>query len=185
MKKLVTVLLTAALSSAYALPRPQSNTQVQQKAQPGNRPNAIPRRALVQEALLGFYVTQFHQQAEVTPEVMAKVLPFLQQFVQDRFDISQRRNRAMSQLRQAIARGGSDEELKRAVHDVDEADADALSNQQKFLSNVDPLLNPRQQAKLRIFQVMADNRMRQILSAVQNPNANQNRGQQPVTQPEK
>ncbi len=131
--------------------------------------NAVPRRVL-QDAVLGFYVSQFQQQAEVSPEVFAKILPFLQQFVQDRFEISQRRTRALNQLRQGIQRGSSDDDLKRLIHDFDTADADFQSNQEKFLSNVDPLLDARQQAKLRVFQVMADNRMRQILTSVQNPN---------------
>jgi hypothetical protein len=132
----------------------------------------IPQRVL-QDAVLGFYVTEFQKQAEVSSEVFGKILPFLQQFVQDRFQISQRRTRALNQLRQAIQRGDSEEDLKRLVHDFDSADADFQSNQEKFLSNVDPLLDARQQAKLRIFQVMADNRMRQILTNVQNANRGQ------------
>src|SRR5881628_3215660 len=134
----------------------------------------IPQRVL-QDAVLGFYVSEFQQQAEVSSETFGKILPFLQQFVQDRFQISQRRTRALNQLRQAIQRGDSEEDLKRLVHDFDSADADFQANQEKFLSNVDPLLDAKQQAKLRIFQVMADNRMRQLLTKVQNPN----RGQQP------
>ena len=145
----------------------------QRAAQPNNavkqQRNALPRRVL-QDAVLGFYVSQFQQQAEVSSDVFAKILPFLQQFVQDRFEISQRRTRALNQLRQAIQRGSSDDELKRLIHDFDSADEDFQSNQEKFLSNVDPLLDARQQAKLRVFQVMADNRMRQMLTSVQNPN---------------
>ena len=142
----------------------------QQKAPPQRA--AIPRRVL-QDAVLGFYVSEFQKQAEVTPEVFGKILPFLQQFVQDRFQISQRRTRALNQLRQGVQRGASDEDLKRLVHDFDSADADFQANQEKFLSNVDPLLDAQQQAKLRIFQVMADNRMRQMLTSVQNANRGQ------------
>jgi hypothetical protein len=133
---------------------------------------AIPRRVL-QDAVLGFYISEFQKQAELSPEVFGKILPFLQQFVQDRFEISQRRTRALNQLRQAVQRGAPDEDLKRLVHDFDSADADFQANQEKFLSNVDPLLEPKQQAKLRIFQVMADNRMRQMLTSVQNANRGQ------------
>jgi hypothetical protein len=129
---------------------------------------------VLQDAVLGFYVSEFQKQADVSAELFGKILPFLQQFVQDRFEISQRRTRALNQLRQGVQRGTSDEDLKRLVHDFDAADADFQANQEKFLSNVDPLLDARQQAKLRIFQVMADNRMRQMLTSVQNPN----RGQQ-------
>jgi hypothetical protein len=142
----------------------------QQKGPPQRA--AIPRRVL-QDAVLGFYISEFQKQAEVSPEVFGKILPFLQQFVQDRFEISQRRTRALNQLRQAVQRGSSEDDLKRLVHDFDSADADFQANQEKFLSNVDPLLEPKQQAKLRIFQVMADNRMRQMLTSVQTPNRGQ------------
>jgi hypothetical protein len=142
----------------------------QQKAPPQRA--AIPARVL-RDAVLGFYVSEFQKQAEVAPETFGRILPFLQQFVQDRFEISQRRTRALNQLRQGIQRGASDEDLKRLVHDFDSADADFQANQEKFLSSVDPLLDAKQQAKLRIFQVMADNRMRQILTSVQNPNRGQ------------
>src|SRR5438445_1364555 len=164
MTKLVAALLVLGVASALAFP--------QEKAQPqpdaGKQGNGIPRRVL-QDAVLGFYVGQFQQQTDVSNEVFAKILPFLQQFVQDRFEISQRRTRALNQLRQAVQRGGSEDDLKRLIREFDAADADSQSNQEKFLGNVDPLLDARQQAKLRIFQVMVDNRMRQILTSVQNP----------------
>src|SRR5262249_18356861 len=130
--------------------------------------------------VFAFYVKQFQQDAEVSPEVFTKILPFVDQFLQDRFEISQRRTRALNQLRQAINRGsGSDEELKRLVREFDAADGEVQANQQKFFNNVDPLLNARQQAKVRILQNMADNRIRQMLNAVQN-NAGQRQGVAPA-----
>src|SRR5207244_10617399 len=161
MKKLFAILLSLALTGSLAFPRPRE----QRADAPKRAANPIPRRVL-QDAVLGFYVGQFQQQTEVSSEVFAKILPFLQQFVQDRFEISQRRTRALNQLRQAVQRGGSEDDLKRLIREFDAADADSQSNQEKFLGNVDPLLDARQQAKLRIFQVMADNRMRQILTSV-------------------
>jgi len=158
------------LAIAGTLAYPQE--KLQPRTDTGKQGNGIPRRVL-QEAVLGFYVGQFQQQTDVSNEVFAKVLPFLQQFVQDRFEISQRRTRALNQLRQAIQRGGSEDDLKRLTREFDAADADFQSNQEKFLGNVDPLLDARQQARLRIFQVMADNRMRQILTSVQNPRRGQ------------
>src|SRR5437899_11850039 len=158
MKKLVAALTGLALAGTLAFPQ-QRNQQ-------------LPARVL-QDAVLGFYISQFQQQTEVSTETFAKILPFLQQFVQDRFEISQRRTRALNQLRRAVQGGGSEDELKRAIRDSDAADAHCQSNQEKFLSNVDPLLDARQQAKLRIFQVIADNRMRQLLTNVRNPNRGQ------------
>src|SRR5262245_49473795 len=186
MKKFAIVtLLFVAVSSAYGGPlrqRPQQNPPaVRPNADVPVRPNAAARangairpaqrQKLVQDALLGFYVNQFQQNGEVSPEVFAKILPFLQQFVQDRFEISQRRQRALNQLRKAIVSDAPEDELKRLVRDLDAADSEFQANQEKFLSNVDPFLNARQQAKVRILQTMADNRIRQMLDAVQNPNA--------------
>jgi len=158
MKKLVAAFVALEIATAIAFP--------QQKGQ--QRPARV-----LQDAVLGFYISQFQQQTEVSTETFAKILPFLQQFVQDRFEISQRRTRALNQLRRAVQDGASEDELKRAIRDFDAADSDFQSNQEKFLGNVDPLLDARQQAKLRIFQVIADNRMRQLLTNVRNPNRGQ------------
>ena len=171
----VGMLLFVAISNIYGAP-PQERQQRQL------RPNAAQRRSLVEDAVLGFYVKQFQQFAEVTPEVFARILPFLEQFVQDRFEISQRRTRALNQLRQALNRSGSEDELKRLVRELDSADGEFQMNQQKFFSSVDPLLNIRQQAKVRILQNMADNRIRQMLNAVQNP-AGQRQAPAPATGP--
>ncbi len=51
------------------------------------RPQQRPVRRVLQDAVLGFYVSEFQQQAEVSGETFAKILPFLQQFVQDRFAV--------------------------------------------------------------------------------------------------
>src|SRR5438132_11104618 len=126
MKKIaLALLLIAALSSVHAAPRQvrQQQRQQQQKLQPSDRPNGAVRpnaqRRLVEDAVLGFYVNQFQKAGEVTPEVFGRILPFLQQFVQDRFEISQRRTRALNQLRQGVNRGAAEDELKRLVRELD------------------------------------------------------------------
>ena len=118
---------------------------------------------------MGFYVSQFQQVTEVSDEVFAKVLPSLRQFVQERFQITNRRRRALNQLQTLVQRADSDEEIRRLIQDIDNADSDLQANQKKFLSNIDPFLNPRQQAKVRIFQVTSDQRIRQMLDRIQNP----------------
>jgi hypothetical protein len=168
MKKLALLLLLFALPEAYALPRQAREQRLQPR--PADRPRAnANRRAVVEEAVYAFYVDQFQQQAEMSPDVFVKVLPLVRQFVRDRFQIGDRRARVLDQLRQAVLTGSSEDDLKRIVRELDLADADFQSNQEKFFSSVDPLLNARQQAKVRLIQIMADNRIRQALQAVQNP----------------
>jgi len=145
-----------------------------------NRP-AI-RRTLVQDAIYGFYLKQFQQDGEFPAELIGKMLPFLEQFLQERFEIGERLARALNQSRQAIARNAPDDELNRLTREVDAANAQFESNHQKFLNNVDPLLNARQQAKVRVLQDLADKRIRQALEAVQNANPNRPAGAPPEPQ---
>jgi CRISPR/Cas system-associated endoribonuclease Cas2 len=176
MKKFViVVLLLAGFSEIHAGPRRLQRAlrpNAGARANGAPRPNAVQRRTVVEEAVLGFYVNQFQesvQAGEITTELFQKILPFIQQFVQDRFEISQRRTRALNQMRQALARNAGEDEVKRWVRDLDAADSEFQSNQEKFFSSVDPLLNPRQQARIRIVQNMADVRIRQVLNTIQNP----------------
>jgi hypothetical protein len=170
-------LLIATLTGTGFSQQPQR--QQGQRLRPSDTPPAQQRpraNAALQDVVTGFYISQFQQVAEVNDEVFAKILPFLRQFVQDRFEISGRRTRAMNQLRQSVNQGGSDEDLKRLMRELDQADADGLANQARFLANVDPLLDTQQQAKVRLFQAVSDQRIRQMLDRIQN--ATPNRQQQ-------
>jgi len=171
MMKVAIIILLAALPNLYASP-----LQQRQQRLGNDRPRAALRRSVAEDAVYAFYVRQFQQDTDVTPEVFSKILPFIDQFLKDRFEISQRRTRALSQLRQAIQRNGSEDELKRLIRELDAADSEFQANQEKFLTNVDPLLNLRQRAKVRVLQNMADNRIRQYLNAVQNPDQRQGAG---------
>ncbi len=177
MKKVLgAVLLIATLGSAGFSQQRQQQPRPGQLRQPDGRQSVPPRQrpnAPLQDVILGFYISQFQQVAEVSDEVFAKILPFLREFVQNRFEISARRTRSLNQLRQMTNSGGSDEVLKQLIVELDKADADNHANQDKFLANVDPLLDTRQQAKVRIFQSMSDQRIRQMLDRIQAGGQNQ------------
>jgi len=159
MKKVVTAFLLLILLSPAAFP--------QQNQRELRRRNAVTRRP-IEDVVLGFYISQFQQVADVSDEVFAKVLPFLRQFIQERFEITNRRRRALNQIQTLVQRKDSDEEIKRAIQEIDNADSDLQANQKKFLFNIDPFLSPRQQARVRMFQVMSDQRIRQMLDRIQN-----------------
>jgi len=123
----------------------------------------------LEESVVDFYVGEFQRVVNVDPEVFVKAAPIIKEFIRARFDISARRQETLQQLRMLVNRGDSNEEdVKRAIRDLDKADADIHANQERFLSSIDPLLNTRQQGRVRIFQQVADQRMRQMLNRVQN-----------------
>jgi hypothetical protein len=138
--------------------------QAQQRRQQQLRsPNVAGRPAPIEDVVEGFYVSQFSEFVEVGDEQLSKVLPVLRQALRERREISARRTRSLNQLRIMTERGDSAEELQRMVREVDKADADTLASQQKFVSEVDPLLSARQQAKLRVFQVLIEQRIRRMI----------------------
>jgi hypothetical protein len=167
MRKFIIASLFAALPAGNALARQQQN----QPNQAARTPSVPTRRLIMQDAVIVFYVNQFQKQTSVTDETFVKIIPFVRQFVQDRFDITNRKQRALNQLRQTVQNvNASEDELRRAVHDYDAADHDFQANQEKFLANVDPLLTPRQQARFRQIQIQADNQMKKMLDNLQQVN---------------
>jgi hypothetical protein len=188
---LIAILLLAALPGAEAAPRqkiPKTNLEPADgvranggRANP-NRPNAArangqarPARKNVEDAIYRFYIKQFQDDPEMTPEILGKLIPFIDKFVDERFDVSARRTRALNQLRKTLNENGSEEELRRLTKEFDEADAEFQSNQEKFFKNIDPLLSVRLQARVRVIQNRVDNQIRQMLEEVQNPAAGQRR----------
>ncbi|OLD57573.1 MAG: hypothetical protein AUI54_02270 [Acidobacteria bacterium 13_1_40CM_2_56_5] len=178
MRKLAAVFLLVILSSTIALSKQDGARRLEPRGKAANRAAAqAGRTPAIEDAVLGYYISQFPQVAEVGDDVFVKVLPHLRQFVRERFEISQRRNRALNAIRNMVQRDESEEDLKRLIREFDKADADIQANQEKFLANVDPLLSTHQQAKARLFLMMADNRIRQILNQIQN---SANRAAQPA-----
>lgn len=161
MKRLLVVLSLVLCSSGIVF----SQQNARQR-----RPNAI---APIQDAVTGFYIDQFPLQVEVSDEQFVKILPILRQTLRERREISSRKTRALNQLRMMVQRGDPDEDIKRLLRELDKADQDLQASQEKFLSTIDPMLTPRQQAKLRIFEFMIDQRIRRMIDrARQGPNPN-------------
>jgi hypothetical protein len=181
MRTLFLLLFFVTSSSAYALPR--QNRSQQEKLRPGNRANALRPRANLQNNIFVFYFNQIQRQVEFTDEARGKIMPLVQEYIRSRFEISDRRRTAINQLRRAVNNGGSDADFKRLARNLDAADEDFQNNQQKFLNSVDPFLNPIQQAKLRLIQIQADERLRQMLEEVQQSTVGQPQNTGPTTSP--
>jgi hypothetical protein len=154
MRKLATAVLLVTLLSSAAISR--------QRPQP----------LKIEEPVLDFYVGEFQRVVNTNQDLFVKVRPFLREFVENRFEISARRQDTMQQLQMLVQdRKSSDDDIRRVTRDVDKADSDIQANQERFLSNVGPLLSIRQQARVRVFLQMADQRMRALLNSIRN-NAN-------------
>lgn len=162
MKKLLITIWLVALSAGPVFS--------QQKQVLPPRRNALPPP--IEDMVEGFYVSQLPVQVELSDEQFTKVLPLLRQTLRERREITARRTRAMAQLRLMVQRGDSEEEMKRLIREIDKADAEIQASQEKFLSGVDPLLTTSQQARLRFFQLMIEQRIRRMIDRARVPGAN-------------
>jgi hypothetical protein len=135
----------------------------QQRPAAGARGGMLP---LIQ----GMYINQLQRQTEITDDQFGKIVPFLRQYIAERSEIDgPRRIAARRQLNQAVMRGASDEELTQLIEQFDRVDADLQESQIKFLRNVDPLLNIRQRARLRVHLMQTEERIRRLIQESQNP----------------
>jgi hypothetical protein len=126
----------------------------------------------LEESVLFFYVGEFQKAVNGNQVLLGKALPFLKEFIQNRFEISARRLDTVQQLRMLSNRAnGNEEEIRRAIREFDQAESDMQTNQERFLANIDPLLNVRQQARVRIFLRNADRQMLQLLNSIRAANA--------------
>jgi hypothetical protein len=142
--------------------------QAQQKRQP-QRP-AVAGRGGMLGLIQGMYINQLQRQTEITDDQFVKIVPFLRQYIAERSEIEgPRRIAARRQLNQAVLRGASDEELTALIEQFDRVDADLQESQLKFLRNVDPLLNIRQRARLRVHLIQTEERIRRLIEESQNP----------------
>ncbi len=173
MKRLLIALMLLVVESPAGLAQQQFRDAPKQGT--GQR-RVLPQRQ-TEDLVLAFYIDQFQKVAEVSDDVFARVLPHLRLFIQDRFEISSRRRRALNQLRMAVNSGGSEDDIRRWIREIDSTNDEIQVNQQRFTDNVDPLLDTREQGRLRIFLDMSDQRIRQILNRIQNPPANRQNSQ--------
>jgi hypothetical protein len=129
-----------------------------------------PQPLKIEADVSDFYVAEFHSVVKTNPDQFTKVRSVIKDYIENRFEISARRLEMLQQLRLLIQRPNStDEEILRATSEFDKADADLQANQVKFLTTVAPLLNPHQQARVRIFQQVADRRLLQMINSARNP----------------
>jgi len=147
----------------------QRRVNVAQARVQQQRPAAAARGGML-PLIQGMYINQLQRQTEISDDQFVKLVPFLRQYIAERSEIDgPRRIAARRQLNQAVTRGASDEELTQLIEQFDRVDAELQESQIKFLRSVDPLLNIRQRARLRVHLMQTEERIRRLIQESQNP----------------
>jgi hypothetical protein len=122
-----------------------------------------PVRPALQDEVERFYSNQLRNQVELDEEQFSQIAPIVRLTLRERRDIELRRIRATNQTRQAILRNASDDELRELIAEMDRADAERQASQQRFLRSIEPILSVRQLARLRVFEVAIEQRIRAMI----------------------
>lgn len=162
--------IAATALHAQGPPGPSPNLRQPNRAQANMDPE--PERP-VAEIIEGLYISRFQEDIGVSDEQFTRILPMLRQNLRERREFGERRTRALARLRQMIQSNAEEDELKRQLREVDRSESDAATLQQSFVAKVDPILTTAQQARLRVFQMMIDQRVRRMIDRVRAPNARQ------------
>jgi len=173
MKRSVTAVILVVLATMSAVPAHAKLRQARQNLRP--RPDIVqPKRpaVAVADAVDTLYLKRIKPFVELTDDQYQKVVPSLMNWLSEKRATANRRARLMNQIRQATNRGTlpnsdapvDEETFSMLVRELDKADADAFASQEKFVRAVDPLLSPRQRARLRFFQNTME---RQILEMIE------------------
>ncbi len=161
MKRLaiLTILTALAISTTF----PSFGSQAAQQKKAAGAPPLL-------NVLQGFYIANLQQQLELTDEQFPRVANLLKEFVRDSYDIEfPRKSRAINQLRQAVNRGGSEEDLIRLTKEYDQVYSDDHAVREKFFASVDPILQVSQRAKLRVYIFQKEQQVSRFIQLSQNP----------------
>ena len=162
MKRLGIVVVGLSVASGGSLLTLGRQAPAQQR-----RPNAAPP---LLDVVQGLYINQLQQFLELTDEQYLKIATLLKDYVRDRYQLDAlTRTRTLNQLRQAVKDGAPDDRLVSLTQEFDRVETDLGSVRQKFFAGVDPLLQVRQRAQLRIYIVQKDNQILNLMKAAQNP----------------
>jgi hypothetical protein len=102
------------------------------------------KAADVERNIEAYYIHQFTTEIQPTDEQFNKLLPFIQTFIQRRFQNAAQKQRAQSALEHA-----SESEQRQLIDVIDKADAQTNNIDRMFTNNVDPILTLNQRARLR------------------------------------
>lgn len=117
----------------------------------------------VNQVLSAYYIGRIQNAVGLSDEQYLKILPVLRQYITERFQAASARSRAVTDLRQAVQRKASDDELRPLLKTFDTAENETKEVSVRFHNQIDPLLTPIQQVKLRVFQINVENQLSNLV----------------------
>ena len=161
MKRLAAAVVGILLLAAPAFARLQ---------QPGAPDPANVSPAELQRLFDSYALVQAQQFLNLNDDQYAKFLPRFMALQNARRQAQQQRNRVLNELRMLANQGGSDDQIKAALRQLQDVDERGDGEAKKALDAVDQTLDLRQQARFRIFEEQMERRKLELVTRARQAN---------------
>lgn len=127
-----------------------------------------------------YVLSNLQESLELSDEQFVKILPLVKKLQTDRREYAQGRMRLVRQMRRGLESGGATEpQIAEFLKELKALDAEGPSRNKRNLDAVDAVLTPLQQAKLRVFEVEVERKLREMLSQIRRPRSPGRPGMEP------
>ncbi len=133
--------------------------------------------AELQRLFDSYALVQAQQFLGLSDEQYTKFLPKFMALQNARRQALQQRTRTLNELRMLVNQGGSDDQIKAAIRQLQDIDEHGDAETRKALDGVDQTLELRQQARFRIFEEQMERRKLELVTRARQ--ANRGRQQAP------
>jgi hypothetical protein len=163
-KMTAAALMAVLLLSTPAWARPQPPA-----GQTGQADQAV-SPAEFQRLFDGFALVQAQRFLELSDDLYSRFLPRFMALQNARRQAVQQHTRVLNAIRKTVNDGGSDEQIKDAMKQLQDIDDRGIAETKKALEGVDQVLDLRQQAKFRIFEEQMERRKLELVTIARRSN---------------
>jgi len=160
-KRCAAIVAGVLLFAVPAFARPQ---------QPAAPDPAAVSPAELQRLFDSYALVQAQQFLSLGDEQYSKFLPRFMALQTARRQAQQQRNRVLNDLRMMVNQGGSDDQIKASIKQLQDIDDRGDAESKKALDAVDQTLDLRQQARFRIFEEQMERRKLELVTRARQAN---------------
>jgi hypothetical protein len=161
MKYLAALLVTAALGVGASAQTLEPRGREEDRARP---------REEVFRMLDAYLIGNLQERLGLTDEQFARVVPRVKRLQADRRELTQRRIRAMFELRRLLMSGGATEaQVEEQLRQVKAVEREEPTTVRRDVDAVDEVLTPVQQAKYRLLELEMERKLRQAMRRMRVP----------------
>jgi hypothetical protein len=128
-----------------------------------------------------YLVSNLQEGLALSDDQFTRLLPLVKRLQRDRRAASQRRMKALQELRRVMEAGGASEgHVGDLLREVKAAESEGPATVRRDMDAIDAVLDPVQQAKYRLLEVEVERKLRGLMAEMRG----QNRGRRPMELPE-